>query len=66
MEAEAKSLFGFARSLGRGLPEKVKERTQNNPFPLSGSEHKVFFNVRSADARVLKMTFPELPVFFPP
>ena len=59
MEEEAKSLFAFARSLGRGLPEAVKERTQNNPFHLSGSEHRVFFNVRSADARVLKITFPD-------
>jgi len=59
MGEEAKSLFAFARSLGRGLPEAVKERTRNNPFPLSGSEHRVFFNVRSADARVLKIAFPD-------
>ena len=39
MVEEAKSLFQFARLLGRGLPEVVKERTRNNPFPLSGSEH---------------------------
>jgi len=59
MGEEAKSLFQFARSLGRGLPEVVKERTRNNPGPLSGSEHRVFFNIRSADARVLKITFPD-------
>jgi len=59
MAEEAQSLFQFACSLGLGLPERVKESARSNPFPLSGSEHRVFFNVRSADARVLKITFPD-------
>lgn len=59
MEEESESLFLFARSLGRGLPEEVQRMIQNNPFPLSGSEHRVFFNPHSVEARVLKITFPD-------
>lgn len=57
-EDEARSLFAFARSKDLGFPERTLEIAEHSPSAKGGAEHRVYFDIRSREGRVVKITFP--------
>lgn len=57
-EEEARCLYAFARSRQLGFPERTLEIAERSPSTKGGAEHRVYFDIRSREGRVVKITVP--------